>query len=52
MRLTMPNMVLLTFPEMADAVETVIAAAPEPMATPAMAARRPEEDPRLRPPRF
>ena len=28
MRLAMPDMDLLTFPEMADAVETVIAAAP------------------------
>src|SRR6266849_7991763 len=29
MRLAMPDMDLLTFPEMADAVETVIAAAPD-----------------------
>ena len=45
MRLAMPDMDLLTFPEMADAVETVIAAAPNvlwgPMATPATATRSP-----------
>jgi 2-methylisocitrate lyase-like PEP mutase family enzyme len=45
MRLAMPDMDLLTFPEMADAVETVISAAPnvlwEPMATPATATRSP-----------
>jgi hypothetical protein len=46
MRLAMLDMDLLTFPEMADAVETVIAAAPNaccgwPMATPATATRSP-----------
>jgi hypothetical protein len=56
MRLAMPDMDLLTFPEMADAVETVISAAPNvlwgPMATPATATRsRAENDPRLCPPR-
>ena len=54
MRLAMPDMDLLTFPEMPDAVETLIAAAPGccgwPTAIPATAMRsRAEDDPRLCP---